>query len=649
MKRFSARGGLCAIGVLLLASAYPVQADDWLPISPEERAMTKDPGGSGSHAILLYRSVDTDDVNSVESHYYRIKVFTEEGKKYGNVEIAYVKGNTKIDDLKARTIRPDGSVLEFKGDVFDKVLVKARGFKVHTKTFSFPEVEVGTILEYRYNVRWDITQLYSPDWIVQDRLPTRQVVFRFKPYPDLALSWTYWLPAGKAPQEAKGKKIELLLENVPPFEEEDNIPPEKELKYRVNFFYFRRAPESPDKFWEEEGKDWHRAIEDFVGKRKAMEREVAQLVDPLDPPEARLRKIYSRVQQIRNLSYERERSDTERKREKLKENNNVEDVLKNGYGYRSQINRLFVALARAAGMEASVVRVSERDVQFFQKNLLDQRQLDGEVAVVKVGAEERYFDPATPHCPFGVLAWLRAGVPGIRPDKDGGVFVTTPRPRSDQAVVERKGTLRLDEQGTLRGQVEVSFVGLEAVTRRLQALETDEEGRRKSLEDEIKSWLPASAAVELGEITGWEGFDQPLRARVKLTIEGYALAAGRRTLLPLGVFQTNASHPFQNTRRVHPVYLRNPYREMDDLTIELPQGLQVETVPQPKQHAQKFGSYQVARGKVEKGVRLQRILSLDGYFYPVEYYGQLRSFFSQVRAGDEEQIVLQRGESAQQE
>ncbi len=636
------------VALHVLSFAVTARSDDWLPITPQELAMKESPLSPGAHAVLLYREVETDDGLSVESHYYRIKILTETGKKYADIEIPYLKGFTKVGDIKARTVRPDGSEVKFDGDVFDKVVVKARGFKVQTKTFTLPEVQVGSILEYRYKVRWPEDQLNSPRWEVQHELPTHRVNLIFKPWRDLAVSWTFWLPAGAAPKEAKKGRIELSLENIPGFQKEEYMPPERALMYRVDFFYFRRNPESADKFWVQEGKDWHGIIEEFIGKRKGVQQAVAQIVAPADPPESKLHKIYARVQQIRNLSYERAKSEKEEKREKRKDNSNVEDVLKNGYGYRSEINRLFVALARAAGFDAWAVMVAERDVQFFERNLLSWRQLDGEVSAVRVGQEDKYFDPATPGCPFGMLAWLRGGVSGIRPGKDGAEFVNTPSPVSLQAVIERKGTLRLDENGTLEGKVQVTFHGLEALTRRLSAMENDDTGRRKELEDEIKGWLPAGATMKLGEVTGWEGFEHPLQAEVQIQIPGFAVAAGRRNLLTLAVFQANETHPFRFASRVYPVYLRNPYRESDDLTFEIPQSLRVESVPQQRQQALHFGSYQVVRTNGAEGLRLQRLLVLEGYYFPLEYYASLRSFFGEVRAGDEEQVVLQNAESAKQ-
>lgn len=642
---------LAVLAVFLAAVCAPnplIAADDWLPVPPEDLAMKDYPASPGAHAVMLYRQVRTDDVQSVESHYYRIKILTEEGKKHANIELLYLKGDRKIQDIKARTIRPDGTILNFDGQIFEKTVVKARGFKFQAKTFSIPDAQVGSIIEYRYDERWSDRELNSPAWFLQTDLPTRKAVFSFKPYQNMVVAWTSArLPNGVDPKEGKGRVIEMTVENLAAFQEEEMSPPVNELKSWVQFYYFRRNPESSDKFWENIGKIYYDYIEAYIGKRKGIQEEVARITLPTDPPEEKLRKIYARVQQIRNLSYERSKTEKEEKREKLKDNNNVEDVLKNGYGWRSQINSLFVAMARAAGFEATVVIVSERDVQFFQKHLLNTRQLDGEVTAVMLGQNEHYFDPGTLDCPFGMLRWLRSGVTGIRLAKDGGSkFVTTPQPVSDDARVVRRAKLQLNEEGALSGTLEVRFIGQEALTRRYSTLEEDDAGRVKEIEDEIKGWLPNGATVKIENITGWTGFAEPLRVQASIEVPGFASSAGRRILLPTNVLTVNEKHPFNHMKRTHPVYLRNPYQEDDEVTVTLPAGYKVESVPAPRTSKPPYGTFQIQRAADGATIKHTRHLTLNGFYFPIEYYASLRTFFNNVRAGDEEQVVLQVASSA---
>src|SRR6185312_5631001 len=110
------------------------------------------------------------DIEANSFVYKRIKIFTEEGKKYADVEIPYLKGSFSISDVKARTIHPDGTVIPFTGQVYDKVVVKSKSLKVQEKTFTMPDVQPGSIIEYKYRKGWEPNTLYSTHWELQDEL-----------------------------------------------------------------------------------------------------------------------------------------------------------------------------------------------------------------------------------------------------------------------------------------------------------------------------------------------------------------------------------------------------------------------------------------------------------------------------------------------
>jgi hypothetical protein len=106
---------LFTVVFVLLAASYRMRAaiaDEWQPISPDELKMTSVPEAPGAPAVILYRQVDRDDSARTgnQYNYVRIKILTEEGRKYGEVEIPFFKEQGTIHSLKARTIRPDGTI-----------------------------------------------------------------------------------------------------------------------------------------------------------------------------------------------------------------------------------------------------------------------------------------------------------------------------------------------------------------------------------------------------------------------------------------------------------------------------------------------------------------------------------------------------------
>jgi hypothetical protein len=468
LQGFARLGALAAL--LSFGLAMPTHADDWQPVSPEDRQMKREPKAPTATAIYLYRQVDRNDADSSEVIYSRIKILTDEGRKHANVEIPYLKGSSSIRALQARVIRPDGSIVEFDGTVYDKALVKARGVKMMSKSFTLPSVEVGSIIEYRYRRQMPFGWAFNSRWLLSDDLFTRRAVFSLRPANGLFLRWSWPLglpPDTKPPAKERGL-IRLETHDVPAFVTEEYMPPEDVMKYRVEFVYEGEESNQDDEkaYWKAFGKRSNNDVQRFIKAGRALEQEVARLVQPGDANETKARKLYARAQQVRNLSFERRTTGQEAEREKLADIRDADDLLKYGYAYADEITWFFYGLLRAAKLDASLVLVSTRDDNFFDPQLMNARDLNTCVVLVNLGDKPVYLDPGTPFMPFAFLPWSETAVKGLRLDSDGGQWLTTTVPGATESRVERKAAMKL-ESGTLEGKVTVTYTGLEASWRRL--------------------------------------------------------------------------------------------------------------------------------------------------------------------------------------
>jgi hypothetical protein len=422
------------------------------------------------------------------------------------------------------------------------------------------------------------------------------------------------------------------------------MPPASELMSRVDFIYEEGIAEREQaNYWRQVGKKRNGELESFIGKRKAMEEAVAQIVSPNDSQDVKLRKIYDRVQQIRNTSYEVRKTEQEEKRAKEKPAENVEEVWKRGYGNGVQLTWLFLGLARAAGFEAYGCWVSGRREYFFTPVTMQSAKLNSNVVLLKLNGKDLYFDPGGAFTPFGLLEWSETGVPGLRLDKDGGTWIRTALPQASESRIERTGRLKLSDTGDLEGRLTVTYIGLEAMYHRLDERHADEVARKKYLEERVTSQIAAAAEADLTNKPDWTSSETPLVAEFNLKIPGWASNAGKRVVIPAAIFTAAEKGLFEHANRVHPIYFEYPYEKADDLTVELPPGWQVSSVPRPQNTN---GNVVVYTLKVEPGpgtLRLTRKLSIDILVLEQKYYASLRNFFQVVRTGDGEQIVLQPG------
>ena len=308
------------------------------------------------------------------------------------------------------------------------------------KSFTMPDVTPGSIIEYRYMRYWEAVNpasgifYYFPrsEWEIQSDLYQRTAHFEFKPAREDLFS--YRMQAVHLPENTKLNTTDQLrhvlsldLKDIPPFELEPFMPPPYEAEMRVLFFYSTdlRIPEG-DEYWKNYGKKWYGSAEDFMNKKGAVTKAVGSNTSPSDTPEEKLQKLYAYVQGFENLTFRSARSEKEAKALNIRENKTVEDVLNNKYGYRNDLNRTFVALARAAGADATLIKVTERDQALLHREWPAFSQLGFEIAMVKAGGKTLYLDPGSPFCPFGVLPWEDTGVYGLVLEKNMPTWAQIP-------------------------------------------------------------------------------------------------------------------------------------------------------------------------------------------------------------------------------
>lgn len=321
-------------------------------------------------------------------------------------------------------------------------------------------------------------------------------------------------------------------------------------------------------------------------------------------------------------------------------------MLKNGYGSGTDITWLFLALARAAGLEAYPVLVSARNEYFFHVSVLDANRLNANVVLVRINGKDSYYDPGTPFAPFGILPWPETGSHGLKLDKDGGSWIDTPVPSSEVSNIQRKADLKLTQEGSLEGKLTVTFAGLEALETRLALRKEDAAARKKYIEDEVRAVIPAGSDVDLTNTPEWSSSAPTLVANFDIKVPGWASAAGHRALVPVGLFGGEEKHVFEHTARTYPIYFDFPTARIDDVTIELPLDWKVTSMPPARVDAGKVCSFNTKAENNKGALHLTRNLNIDVMALDTKYYLALRNFFQAVRSGDEQQIVLQPGSAA---
>jgi Domain of Unknown Function with PDB structure (DUF3857)/Transglutaminase-like superfamily len=651
------RAGRAALALVFFVGCLvqTAVAEEWPPITPEEQALKDVPQQPGAPAVILNREETHDDTPQARSvlFYARYKVLTEAGREYANIQIPYSNFFAGVTNITGRTVQASGSVVPFDGKSFDKTVVRGRGFRLRVKSFTLPDVQVGSIFEYRFFIRLPDNWFFDTEWLVQENLFQKKATFKFIPTDQFlqmkngqvgrGTGWTNYLPQPYAPQvhdTPTSHWFELDMTDIPPFLEEPYMPPADTLKWRV-VFYYQVGDTMPDKYWKDEGKYWNKEVEQFMGRKHGVEEALGKIVAAGDTPGAKARKIYNDVTQLENRSYIPYRPKQEEKVLDIKPNQGVDDVLRQRSGYHDELARLYVAMARAAGLSAWLMWVPDKSQNIFDPHLMSTYQLEAEIAIVELDGKEVFLDPGSKYCPFGLLDWRYTNSQGLRQSGKGTEFGQTPLTGYNQALIQRTAHLKVTDEGRAEGTVMVAFMGIEAMNRRQEGGRTDDEGKRKLLEDEVKQWLPADSEVTLAKSPDWESATAPMVAEFKISCP-FASGAGKHWLVPMHLFQFNEKPMFASAERKQAIYFDYPYRESDEVHITLPAGMEVESLPSDQnEKIEGAALYNTAyKRDGANSIVVQRDLALASTPLPPDMYGEIKGFYDKAKTGDDQRAIV---------
>ncbi|HZQ19416.1 MAG TPA: DUF3857 and transglutaminase domain-containing protein [Terriglobales bacterium] len=643
---------------------------DWPPVSPDDLKMTDLKEQPGAPAVVLDREEIDDDMNNVHSVYERIKILTDAGREYANVEIPYSRRGFSIAAISGQTVHADGTVIPFTGKPLDKAVEKSGGVRINVKSFTLPDVQIGSIIDYRYSLRYNDNMVLAPQWEVQTNLFQRKAYFKFIPFQNhdnmeitlahgqisQGIAWTPFLGDGPQPQKHELPKqsfatvhdvgfwIDLTRTNIPALVEEPFMPPANMLRLRVYFYYQQNLKQ--DDYWKSEGKFWNKDVEEFLGKNHGIDAAVSKILSQSDMPEQKVRKIYAFMGSLENLDYIPERSKQEIKTLQLRVVKGAGDVLENHSGDHDELNRLFVAMVRAAGIPASLIWVPNRERDIFVKQYMDTSQFDAEIAVVELNGKDVFLDPGTKFCPYGILDWRYTGVQGLRQSPKGADVGETPPPSYSQSISTRMARLTLDEHGTASGTVSLMFKGTATMSHRQRGGMTDADGRKKLLEDELRGILPGNSEISLDNVPDWENPETPLIAQFHVSFP-FAVAAGKRLMLSQHVFQVNEKPRFPSADRRNAIYFHVPWQEADEVHITIPAGMEVESLAPDDTVKLSYAIYKVQQKQEKPDTIFSRrdFIMGEGVFTPQEYK-EIKRFFDKVKADDDQPALVRLSQSA---
>lgn len=620
--------------------------EEWRPVDPADLALKAAVVEPNADAEAIFWDIRIDDGGEndlVLSHYVRIKIFTERGRdQYSKVDIPYLAG-IKIKDVAARTIKPDGSIVELaKEDIIEKTVVKVSGLKLRTKTFAFPGIEPGAIIEYKWKEVRSDSSANNMRLQFQRDIPVQAVTYRIKPAQN-----TLWdvrpfnMDRFQFQKEKSGFDV-TTVNRMPAFREEPMMPPEDSVRSWALVRYHNLFTILSS--YQFQAAQVFYIFKPFMKVDNDIKKKAAEIVAGATTDDDKVRKIFDFVRtNIRNTD-DKNAGFTDDELEKLKENKKPSDTLKRGVGSGGDLNLLFAALVNAAGSEARVTLLPDRGRRFFDRNVVVPGALRPSSIAVRSGPQWKFFDLSSKYVTPPMMPWQEEGVDGLIAD-ERSEWIKTPMSLPDKSKEKRTAEFTLDENGTLEGDVSIEYTGHLAVERKLNNDDDSPVQREENLKEAVKGRM---SSAELTNIVIENATDpvKPFIYKYHVRVPDYAQRTGKRLFFQPGFFHKGIDALFSAGTRRFPIYFHFPWSEEDKITFTLPKGYVLDNADRPAP----INAGEVCKHEINMGVTKDQATLVynrtfffggnDSILFPVTTYEQIKRLFDEINKADNHMITL---------
>lgn len=527
-----------------------------------------------------------NNFNLVHRYYVKIKVLKTKGLEQANVSIPLYRSNGKSETLRevkaSSFTMVNGSMRETKIS-FKDIFTEDYDNGV-LKKFTIPNVSVGSVIEYEYELETPFFSMNFRPWDFQASIP--KVVSEY--WATIPGNYRYnislrgYLKLSKEESEVKKGcftvgggvadcvQYRWAVENVPAFLEEEYMTSRKNFVSAVKFEliqieYFDGRKDRVTKEWKDADQEMriHEGFGTQLKKGKdVVDERLARSVTAAADSLSAAKEIFEAIRlHFRWNEEERFFSD------------GIKKAYEKGIGSSADINLALVAAYKHLGFDAEPVILSTRDNGVPTDLFPVLTDFNYVIGLVKVGGQTYLLDATDDFLPFGVLPERCLNGRGRVMARKGSYWQDiTPRDKARQLT---SLNVTLSKDGELRGTVTMTYTGYKAAEKRSRIYSFT------TPEDYINHQKNSShnATISQFEILNLEDRSKPLVEKFAVEFEPVSMNGGTFLFNPFLMGRV-VRNPFRSNERLYPVDFGVPRDETVIVNVQLPEGIIIDEIPE---------------------------------------------------------------------
>ncbi len=624
--------------------SYTQMPDTFGKVTAVEKNMTSYDTDPDAYAVILYERGDNyfkvidDRIRLVKEYHTKIKILDEKGFDEATISILLRKSDKLVEKLKkvkAVTHNGENQFNVLPSEIFEKDLNEYR----IEKTFTFPKLQKGSILEYSYTIispffynfrGWDfqshIPKIYSefnakiPGNYVYNRALIGNLKLEVN---DSKLQKNCFHIDGFA-QSADCEVIKYAMKDIPAFKvEEDFMLAPSNYISRLDFelSQYNRFDGTTDRYtksWKDVDREFRsdKNIGRQLSKKGFFESQVPEKLLAEGDELTRAKNIYTFVQKHYNWNEEYGIFNKAR----------VKEAFERGTGNVSEINISLINLLNAADIKANLMLLSTRGQGLPKKTHPIINDFNYAVAKVTIGGKDYLLDATNKYLTFGMLPFRALNHYGRVMDfKNESYWQDIIPETKNKDQVRAYVKFDLEEQKAY-GVLDMISLGYDAVDRRIILDAYSEDEYLEEWEKDIAGDFEITTYKMIAERTTDSQVSERFEFEVQNVLNGEVIYFNP---FLIRFFDKN---PFTLEERTYPVDFGHTRRYKYDVNIVIPEGYQVQELP--KDQAVKLGENLVTLQFIQKVTTNQIGIAFDlalnsSYLKAADYEG-LKQLFKHV-------------------
>jgi hypothetical protein len=645
------------VALAVAGSARPAQAGDAPPWMHQLVSRAVPPQDDKTNAVLLYSETNVtvlsaDKIKTVVRNAY--KILRPGGREYANVVVVF-NSNKKVNNLRGWCIPAQGKDYEIKDkEAIEVSLPKVDGSElindVRAKVLRIPAADPGNIVGYEYELE-ERPWVLQDTWDLQEEIPVLESHYSLQ----LPTSWEYkvtWLNTAEIkPSQGGPNQWQWSVTGQKAIRAEEDMPPVHGVIGRAVLSFLPPGGPNTNSFsnWQQMGM-WYRNL--TTGRTTAsaeIKSKVAALTGQAPNKIAKARAIAAFVQHdIRYVAIELGIGGWQP--------HGAAEVFANNYGDCKDKVTLMSSMLREVGFDSFYVLINSRRGSVgsktpahnaFNHAILAVRLPDdeGDPELVATLKDTKLgtlllFDPTDELTPFGKVSGNLQANYGLLIGPEGGELIEVPEQSASLNGIQRTGTLILDANGTLKGDVKEFRLGDRAWSQRwAQRTVANEYARIKPIESLLANSL-AKFRITKATLVNVNLTDLPFGFEYSFEAENYAKNAGGLLLVRPRVLGSKSSALLETKEpRQFPVEFEAPVKDTDRFEITLPPGYEIDELPPAVDADFDFASYHSRTEAKGNAIAYTRTFEVKQLSVPVSKAEELKKFY-RIIAGDERNTAV---------